>query len=1347
MKRNVQKQGVRSRILIFVSLFSLLISWGYAQESNHLYAKVKRLEGQGNGGVWLNLTEATRDNIMAGAPWKVQQPEYDNGTSPILVRVSNPADLKDYDYKLVIAPTANSLDTSLIDQTAHWTLTWYQNGTEVGSYTSQHGIGDGVEEVISGHGIAITVKNAPFVIHDEQLATYVNDNGGYTFRNNSWYAQPDLIGSALSFNGGIPWLGGLRDSDISTPENWVRAGHRKATNNWECNSAQSGAECEYSLWRTEDFFNLYLSNINGSYTRGFMDYYGQFGHVADGLWAPYVLSSPYDGGPKAKYLSQDVIFGQYQPEPSYFDFKTLAAMPNRTSYNQTLTNLYSVDIVLTPDQSQWTRALVLEAGSGNSQDNTVTQHFNGQTYQNIRHEPKKCPSVDKNGNPDNSGTTGYGWFPGYAINVETGERLNIMFAENSEDEYNHGNDMIFNPTNVFAFQRDADGNYVLDANGQPVPMTLDEYNTLYSSLVYDHTALGEPLYGGRHYVYVCGSSGNTSNLFYISASRQRNFNDNGTTFSVLGTAHGGTFTGTDGVEYPYYECGVYDEGKWLGEKFKTLTETDLSNTARKAKKMQVFNNVMWTGIPMPAVGQESNWLVNDAVINIRVTRPYMFYTSAVGTGPDNVTNNNAPAFSFTTTDLDVPHEYNLYSMTNEVLDEDNRLNVNNVDAPLKPQGGAWFFDEAADYHVPKGTDKTSYYCYSFWMGAQSASGMLHLFADRFNQIGLDTWPGPLSTVDASIDETTKLQWSRTFKITREEVLEFLANYQTPGYEIPHHILDWPAHGDTTKGQAWLLAPFTDVDGDGVYNPANGDHPDFPGDMAQFLIFNDNYGPHTESQGYPLGVEIHVLAYAYDAPEDSIMNNTIFLKYKIFNRSSTSYDNAYIGLWSDWDVGYAYDDYVGCDVMKSTVYCYNGSNIDGSGQNWSYGENWPIQTLTLISGPLLTADGLDNPAYVAGGDCTPFMDGNNQYAINGTGFGDGVADNERYGLTGFVFHNNDNSETGDPQLAVEYYNYMRGVWRDGTHIKYGGNGHPSNGGNGPDCKFMFPGLSDPCNWGTGGIDPMAAQFGPGGWTEPNVGNAPYDRRGLATVGPFSLAAGSMQEMELSLVTIPHSYAVNPDGSITLDSLSHVNPNYRSQQFLPAVLVELNETICEGETYTFYGTTYSETGVYRRYVRNAAYSNDIPDTILTLNLTVIPFYTLIYAAVLPGHGYHANGFDISSAATMVPGTYIFTRPATTVSGCPNMLVLCLDVRTNVGVEEHVTATQPVIYPNPTTGVVYVEFGEEWVNDVKNPLTVYDIHGKLLQSMPVTEVRSRIDLSAYPAGFYLIKVGDFVGKVIKK
>ena len=1326
----------------------LSFAWGgvvSAQQSGQLYVKVKRVEGQGNGGNWLNLTSASRDSIMAGAPWKVQQPEYEYGTSPVLVRVIDPTALQAYDYLLKIDPVANSLDSSLVDASAHWTLMWCQNGAPMGSYVSQHSIGEGREEVVEGHGIAITVKNRPFMIYDTLLDHYIG--GNRTYANNAQYAQPDLIGSEVNYESPVHWLAGLEDVNVHAPGNWIRAGHKYDYPDVEVYSWIEDW-VPYRRWRKEDCFNTYKKNGGWEVLRGFADYHGQFEHVAGGVWAPYVLASPYDGGPRAWCLNKDVSFtGDFGPF-SYYDPRYPSNPNNICGYNQTLTNLYSVDIVLTPDTSLWTRALVLESGSSdNANTFEVTQNFHNQTYQNIRHEPKTCPSVDKNGNPDNSGTTGFGWFPGYAINVETGERLNIMFAENSEDEYNHGNDMLFNPTNVFAFQKDSVGNYLLDGNGNPIPMTVHEYDPLYETF-YSSNPFGEPLYGGRHYVYICGSSGNTINTFYRNGNLQRNYNNNGNIASTgYVQSHGGTFMGSDSTEYPWFDCGVYDEGKWLEEKFGKVTEmTNHQTLFCKQLKMQVFNNVMWTGIPMPAEGMEDHWLDNTATVKIRVTRPYMFYSSAVGTGPEVPANANAPMFSFTTRNYDLAQGYSHFNLDDNIL-TDNHIDINNIDAVVSPCSGGWFSDpstQESSFKYPKGVNRSPYFAYSFWMGGLDAQDSLHLFAETFHNNGYDTWPGPLSTHDASTDEQTVSQWNRTFKITRREVLEFLAGYQDPDYTIPQHILNWPAHGDTTKGQAWLLAPFTDVDGDGVYNPMHGDYPDFPGDMAQFVIFNDSYGEHAESVGAPFGVEAHVLVYAYDTPEDTVMNNTLFFNYKVFNRSQNDYHDTYIGLWNDWDLGYGYDDYLGCNVEKNAVYCYNGYEEDGErgdvGQAWTYGLDWPVQTLQILSGPTIPADNLDNPAYSDGADCSLFVgNGWNEYAINGVGFGDGIPDNERYGLTGFIYYNNTTASNGNPNTSNDYYHLMRNRWYDGSHLKYGANGHPSDGNSGIDCRFVYPGNSYPCDFGTYGVElPDSLLYAGEGWTESSAGNSPYDRRGIASMGPFNLHTGEMQEVSFCMVTLPHHYAVNSNG-ITMDSLHRVNPEYHSQQFVMPVVYNLYETLCEGEDYDFFGEMCHQSGLYSHVVRNSQHSNEVADTVYQLHLTVVPRLTLLYAGVLPGAGYHDNGFDISEQEAENPGTYVHTLSESTSEGCEHVTMLFLDVQTI-----HPPTPPIKIYPNPTTQYVFVELD---AMDEQDRVLVYDLQGKLLQSNPFNDTKIRIDLTEYPSGLYIVKVGNRFGKVVKK
>jgi len=125
----------------------------------------------------------------------------------------------------------------------------------------------------------------------------------------------------------------------------------------------------------------------------------------------------------------------------------------------------SVDIVFTSDKSKWSRCVVLEAQS----NKTLSQGLNG----GVEHlQLRDAQSVDKNGNPDATGTSGLGWFPGYAINVETGERLNVAFAEDSWLAGENGRDMKWNPTST-----------MFAGVNQEVRM------------------------GGKHYVYVFRSSG------------------------------------------------------------------------------------------------------------------------------------------------------------------------------------------------------------------------------------------------------------------------------------------------------------------------------------------------------------------------------------------------------------------------------------------------------------------------------------------------------------------------------------------------------------------------------------------------------------------------------------------------------------------------------------------------------------------------------------------------------------------------------------------------------------------------------------------------------------------------
>jgi len=255
-----------------------------------------------------------------------------------------------------------------------------------------------------------------------------------------------------------------------------------------------------------------------------------------------------------------------------------------------------------------------------------------------------------------------------------------------------------------------------------------------------------------------------------------------------------------------------------------------------------------------------------------------------------------------------------------------------------------------------------------------------------------------------------------------------------------------------------------------------------------------------------------MVYAYDCPEDSAINNTVFVDYTIYNRSTSNLTDCYFGQWVDFDLGNSGDDYVGCDVSRGTFYEYNGDNNDENANGvLGYGTVPPAQGVIFLKGAKQENDGADNPLTT--NITTAIAQNGIPYAGLGVGFGDGIIDNEYFGLSHFMYYSMGNGAflgDGDPQNAMEYYNYLKGHWRDGSPLVWGGNGYPPQGSN-VATNYLFPGDSDPLFWSTQGV-PVT----PTTWSENSVGNTPGDRRGMGSTGPFTLLAGESAQMELAFV---------------------------------------------------------------------------------------------------------------------------------------------------------------------------------------------------------------------------------------
>ena len=137
--------------------------------------------------------------------------------------------------------------------------------------------------------------------------------------------------------------------------------------------------------------------------------------------------------------------------PAVRDQNIQAQLLNTRLGNLALKDLNNVDIVFTPNKELWSRCIVVETSSPDYYNAAGAATIGRSKQLDIRDQV----SVDKEGKPQPTEPIGLGWFPGYAVDVETGERLNIFFGENSSFSGNNArflqtpgiaSDMIFNPS-------------------------------------------------------------------------------------------------------------------------------------------------------------------------------------------------------------------------------------------------------------------------------------------------------------------------------------------------------------------------------------------------------------------------------------------------------------------------------------------------------------------------------------------------------------------------------------------------------------------------------------------------------------------------------------------------------------------------------------------------------------------------------------------------------------------------------------------------------------------------------------------------------------------------------------
>jgi hypothetical protein len=436
------------------------------------------------------------------------------------------------------------------------------------------------------------------------------------------------------------------------------------------------------------------------------------------------------------------------------------------------------------------------------------------------------------------------------------------------------------------------------------------------------------------------------------------------------------------------------------------------------------------------------------------------------------------------------------------------LDINNVSARIN--ANSYLFNDPNNsipsYEYPKNSGIHSIFSARLMLLGLDINSQLFGNVPQINN-STDLFAGPImNPLDYSAGAPV---WDKVWKINCSDIQEFIDFYNCminpgcdeavnfPGYQIPQSILNWPAHGDVSKGQDWLIAPFFDRDGDNFYDPNSGDYPRIKGDQAIFFIYNDERPNWSVAS---VRMEIRGMAYAFNNPSDSALNNTIFLNYQLINRSNIALHDTYIGFETDMDVGNYSDDLIGSDVERSAYYTYNGDAFDEDGNGMlGYGSNLTAQAVVFLSGQFLDDDGVDNPITTIIQDV---IDSNGTpYEGLGLGYGDGIVDNEKMGMENFMQYVS-TAPQGGSGIGVDFYNIMQGKWADGTPLTYGGSGY----GGAVSCKYAFPGNSDPLAYGTGGA-PQSSWFG----------SVSGDKKGIGSIGPFTLNPGEVNFIDIALVS--------------------------------------------------------------------------------------------------------------------------------------------------------------------------------------------------------------------------------------
>ncbi len=469
--------------------------------------------------------------------------------------------------------------------------------------------------------------------------------------------------------------------------------------------------------------------------------------------------------------------------------------------------------------------------------------------------------------------------------------------------------------------------------------------------------------------------------------------------------------------------------------------------------------------------------------------------------------------------------------------------VNNVRARLSTGGDVWWDRNDGLYIVPKPAEGqlpvSSIFAGGVWVGGVDRSGNKKLAGVTYRSLtsNYDWYPGPLDEEGATERDVCR-SWDRFFTVYATDISRHnigFENAKAAGVNyncdsIPNNVKYWPGKGNPYWRERYnfelpdqSLGAFWDENEDGIYDPCDGDFPNIeirncgpenrskakelvPDEMI-FWIYNDNGGPHRLTAGSAIRMEVQVQAFGYTTNDE--VNDMTFQRYKLINKANEDLVDCYFAMWVDPDLGCYTDDYVGCDVKRSLAYVYNEDAVDGQvgatcpgGVN-TYGGKVPALGVDYFRGPRGPKVFVRNPQTNAF-----ILDANGKKVLRDPTPQTGEVDTlVELGMTSFVYTNNAGvnsppQPTTDPQARDdEFYNNLRGLWKNGDAVTFGGSGF--NPGSTDSVKYVFP------------SDPNDAR----GWSMCTANLPNGDRRTLQSTGPLLLQPGATNELIVGVVFAP------------------------------------------------------------------------------------------------------------------------------------------------------------------------------------------------------------------------------------